>query len=78
MPTIDVEMARSLRGGMWQMMKDNFARSLTESLNRRDIISDTSNSVNNVKHTFSSWDNCMQANYCKYVDSRDIHGIQRY
>lgn len=65
MPTIDVEMARSLRGGLLEIMKENFARSVAETLRRRDIIGDTEQHVDNVKTAFSSWDNCMKAAYCK-------------
>ena len=57
MPSVDVAMARSLRGGVW----GSISSSLASSLAPRDIVGQ----VNDVKTAFSSWDNCMQATYCK-------------
>jgi hypothetical protein len=51
-------MARSLRGGVW----GSIATSLRPAMERRDIIGQ----ANDIKTAFSSWDNCMQANICKY------------
>ena len=41
-------MARSLRGGSWQIVKDTFARSVAVSLKQRDIISDAEGKVDDV------------------------------
>ncbi|ELR10321.1 hypothetical protein VC83_07952 [Pseudogymnoascus destructans] len=50
MPTIDVAMARSV------------PQEMLLGLQRRDLQA----SANNVKTSFSSWDNCMKATYCKW------------
>ncbi|OBT58270.1 hypothetical protein VE04_01558 [Pseudogymnoascus sp. 24MN13] len=50
MPTIDVAMARSV------------SREMLLGLQNRDL----ADSANNVKTSFSSWDNCMKATYCKW------------
>ncbi|TDZ27145.1 hypothetical protein C8035_v012021 [Colletotrichum spinosum] len=65
MPTIDVAMARSLRGGVW----GSVVSSLAATVEKRQIMStiqNAGNSVNDVKTAFSSWDNCMKADYCKW------------
>lgn len=59
MPAVDVAMERSLRRGFL----DLFVATLRPALERRDI----QGQITDVKTAFSSWDNCMQANYCKYV-----------
>ncbi|KAL2180463.1 uncharacterized protein P884DRAFT_80006 [Thermothelomyces heterothallicus CBS 202.75] len=58
MPTVDVAMERSLRRGVL----DLFVASLRPALERRDI----EGQISDVKTAFSSWDNCMQVNYCKW------------
>lgn len=63
MPSIDVAMVRSLRGGVTGIL----ARSLEQAFVRRSIISDAESNITDVKTAFSSWDNCMAAVYCKYV-----------
>ncbi|CAG8983333.1 hypothetical protein HYALB_00007461 [Hymenoscyphus albidus] len=55
MPHITTAMERSLRRGLGDYFFGSF-------LGRRAITDD----VNNVKNSFSSWDNCMQASYCKW------------
>ncbi|KFY99995.1 hypothetical protein V498_00363 [Pseudogymnoascus sp. VKM F-4517 (FW-2822)] len=50
MPTIDVAMARSV------------PRAMLLGLQQRGL----AESANDVKTSFSSWDNCMQATYCKW------------
>ena len=55
-------MARSLRGGVW----GSIAQSLHSSLARRDI-GDLQDKATDAATAFSSWDNCMEVNYCKYV-----------
>ena len=59
MPSIDVAMARSLRGGVWG--------SITESLNRSMAPRGLGDKAGEAAHALSSWDNCMQVTYCKYV-----------
>ncbi len=36
-------------------------------LESRDAITDVPGQIDDVKLAFSSWDNCMRANFCKYV-----------
>jgi hypothetical protein len=62
MPSIDVAMARSLRGGVWQIISD----SINNELVRRNIVDDTRTKVDDFKTAISSWDNCMAANFCKW------------
>ncbi|SPO00878.1 uncharacterized protein DNG_03626 [Cephalotrichum gorgonifer] len=62
MPTIDVAMARSLRGGVW----GSIAEGLQSSIAPRDVVGDIKNKASDAKLAFSSWDNCMQATYCKW------------
>lgn len=59
MPAVDVAMERSLRRGFL----DLFVASLRPALERRDL----AGQISDVRTAFSSWDNCMQVNYCKYV-----------
>ncbi|KAL2271283.1 hypothetical protein VTJ83DRAFT_654 [Remersonia thermophila] len=58
MPAVDVAMARSLRGGVL----DLFVASLRPAVERRSL----TDQINDVGTAFSSWDNCMQATYCKW------------
>ncbi|KAK4034162.1 hypothetical protein C8A01DRAFT_39376 [Parachaetomium inaequale] len=58
MPAVDVAMERSLRRGFL----DLFVASLRPALARRDV----AGQISDVKTAFSSWDNCMLANYCKW------------
>lgn len=67
MPAVDVAMQRSLRGGFIDLL----AASLRPVLQRRDI----QQQVTDVRTAFSSWDNCMQVNYCKYVASPSLSGV---
>lgn len=59
MPAVDVAMERSLRRGFL----DFLVASVRPALERRDI----QGQISDVKTAFSSWDNCMQVAYCKYV-----------
>jgi hypothetical protein len=59
MPTVDVAMARSLRGGIWGTL----VAGLSADMQKRQIVE----TANDVKTAFSSWDNCMKFTYCKYV-----------
>ena len=45
---------------------DLLAASLRPAFERRDAITDAQGQVNDWKTSFSSWDNCMNAVYCKY------------
>ena len=56
MPHITTSMQRSVRPGIGEMLFDSL-------LGKRGITDE----VNNVKDSFSSWDNCMNATYCKFV-----------
>lgn len=67
MPSIDVAMARSLRGGFWDTVRNSVARSVAADLARRDIINDAKGKVNDIATALSSWDNCMSVAWCKYV-----------
>lgn len=62
MPSIDVAMARSVRGGVGGII----ARSLQSAFEKRSLISSAESNITSVKDAFSSWDNCMAAVYCKY------------
>ncbi|KAL2158072.1 hypothetical protein VTH06DRAFT_4882 [Thermothelomyces fergusii] len=59
MPTIDVAMQRSLRRGVM----DLFVASLQPALVKKDL----AEQISDVKTAFSSWDNCMQVDYCKWT-----------
>lgn len=61
MPSIDVAMVRSVRGGV----VDILARSVQAGLAPRGVISEAQGQLSDIKLAFSSWDNCMQATYCK-------------
>ncbi len=56
-------MHKSVRRGVGEILVNN--------LLRRDISSE----VTNVKDSFSSWDKCMDATYCKFVDLSPTHGL---
>ena len=43
------------------------AAAMRPVLEGRGIVADAQNQVDDVKTAFSSWDNCMQAAYCKCV-----------
>ncbi|SPQ18284.1 d0b2a38b-8161-436b-bc96-16baac3e1365 [Thermothielavioides terrestris] len=58
MPAIDVAMERSLRRGFLDLL----VGSLRPAFGRRDITGE----ISDVKTAFSSWDNCIQVNYCKW------------
>lgn len=67
MPSIDVAMVRSLHGGVLGTLRDGLVRGVAASLTQRDAIGDAEDKVTDVKTAFSSWDNCMKADFCKYV-----------
>ncbi|KAH7162845.1 hypothetical protein B0J13DRAFT_615457 [Dactylonectria estremocensis] len=66
MPSIDVAMARSLRGSNWEVLKNLVARSVAAELSRRSVVDDATDKASDVATTFSSWDNCMEKAYCKW------------
>ncbi len=68
MSPVDEAMARSLHDGPWDRLRESVARSVYAHLVRRDVIEDTQDKVNDIKTALSSWDNCMAANFCKYVN----------
>lgn len=67
MSSIDAAMARSLQDGPWDRLRESVARSITAHLASRNIINDAQDKVTDIKTALSSWDNCMAANFCKYV-----------
>jgi hypothetical protein len=70
MPHIGAVMERSLQGemGFREAFVGLVARSVTAALEKRQI-GGISNSITDATTAFSSWDNCMAANFCKYVGS---------
>jgi hypothetical protein len=62
MPSVNVAMERSLRRGFFDLV----AASLRPALERRDTVGNVQGQISDVKTAFSSWDNCMNAVYCKY------------
>lgn len=67
MPSVDVAMVRSLHGGLLGTVRESLASSIVAEMVKRNIFTDTGDKISDVKNTFSSWDNCMAKNYCKYV-----------
>ncbi|WQF77964.1 Putative [PSI+] induction protein [Colletotrichum destructivum] len=65
MPTIDVAMARSLRGGVWGSVASSIAANI-ETRGITDTVNNAGNQINDVKTALSSWDNCMAVTYCKW------------
>ena len=61
MPSIDVAMARSVRGGALDLV----AAAIRPFVERRDTLTNVAGQIGDVRLAFSSWDNCMQANFCK-------------
>ena len=62
MPSIDVAMARSVRGGF----ADLVAAAVRPYLERREgTITNVAGQISDARTAFSSWDNCMQVNFCK-------------
>ncbi|KAH7328818.1 hypothetical protein B0I35DRAFT_473487 [Stachybotrys elegans] len=66
MSSIDVEMARSLQGGVWGTIRSAVARSIAADLERRQIIEDAADRISDIGTALSSWDNCMAVNWCQY------------
>ncbi|TQV99833.1 hypothetical protein V2A60_005263 [Cordyceps javanica] len=59
-------MARSLRPTAWEAISQVLARNLVAQAHKRDLVGNAEQKVTDVKTAFSSWDNCMQATYCKW------------
>ncbi|KAK7226441.1 hypothetical protein V2G26_014444 [Clonostachys chloroleuca] len=66
MPSIDLAMARSLEPSAWEKVSHSLARSVVSQMESRNIIDSVSNKVTDIRTALSSWDNCMNANFCKY------------
>lgn len=49
------------------MLRDSVVRSVAAGLTRRDVVGESEEKVQDVKTALSSWDNCMKADFCKYV-----------
>ncbi|KAI1455666.1 hypothetical protein F4805DRAFT_262226 [Annulohypoxylon moriforme] len=67
MPHIGVLMERSLQE---RSFKDAFvnllARSAIAAIDKRQTVSSITGDIKDAKTAFSSWDNCMQASFCKW------------
>lgn len=61
MPSVDVAMARSVKEGFLDLL----AASIRPGIDSRDVITDAQGHITDVKTAFSSWDNCMNASFCK-------------
>ncbi|CAK7228622.1 hypothetical protein SEUCBS140593_006976 [Sporothrix eucalyptigena] len=80
MPSIDVAMVRSV--ATRRSVLDVLASAMGPVLYGRDV-SDVEGKITDVKTAFSSWDNCMQADFCKgkknkYLDEPYIPPNQGY
>jgi hypothetical protein len=67
MPSVNVAMERSLRRSVMERFTDLLTASIRPAIGGRDAITDAQGKINDAKTAFSSWDNCMQAVYCKCV-----------
>jgi len=61
MPSIDVAMARSVRGGLLDLV----AAAVRPYVERRSTLTNVADQISDARTAFSSWDNCMQVNFCK-------------
>lgn len=66
MPSIDTAMVQSL--AKKRSVLDVLATAMGPVLYGRDV-ADVEGKITDVKTAFSSWDNCMQADFCKYVST---------
>lgn len=72
MPSIDVAMARSVRGGVGGILARSLqavfeeTRTVEVESEKRNVVSTATTGISSVKDSFSSWNNCMAAVYCKY------------
>ncbi|OTB08792.1 hypothetical protein M426DRAFT_7512 [Hypoxylon sp. CI-4A] len=67
MPHIGALMERSLQERSFRdAFADLLARSAIAALGKRQSVSSISDDIHDAKTAFSSWDNCMQASFCKW------------
>lgn len=68
MPHIGAAMERTLmpQRSLIDSALDLLARSVTAAMVKRDAVGDAKQQVTDVQTAFSSWDNCMQASFCKW------------
>jgi len=67
MPSVNIAMERSLQPSVADRFIALLSASLEPVVGRRDVVADAQNQISDVKTAFSSWDNCMNAVYCKSV-----------
>ncbi|KAB5563480.1 hypothetical protein GE09DRAFT_910403, partial [Coniochaeta sp. 2T2.1] len=66
MPSVKIAMERSLQPSVADRFMALLSASLEPVVGRRDVVADAQNQISDVKTAFSSWDNCMNAVYCKW------------
>ncbi|KAI1466636.1 uncharacterized protein F4812DRAFT_60204 [Daldinia caldariorum] len=67
MPHVGILMERSLQErSLRGAFMDLFARSAVAALGKRESAGSISGGIQDAKTAFSSWDNCMQADFCKW------------
>ncbi|KAI0392384.1 hypothetical protein F5Y17DRAFT_360911 [Xylariaceae sp. FL0594] len=67
MPHVGIAMERSLQHGSWKdAVVRLLARSASAALDKRQSTSDFPTQINDAATAFSSWDNCMKADFCKW------------
>ncbi|KAG4216622.1 hypothetical protein PC116_g34897 [Phytophthora cactorum] len=67
MPHVGILMERSLQErSLRDAFVDLFARSAVAALSKRQSLDSITGEIKDAKTAFSSWDNCMQASFCKY------------
>ena len=62
---------RTFREGLLDLIARSVAAGLVK---RQSAVDDVQDGVRDAKTAFSSWDNCMQASFCKY-DHRTEHPL---
>lgn len=68
MPHIGLAMERSLQHRSWADAVVNLlSRSAVAALGKRQSLDHISGDISDAATAFSSWDNCFQAAFCKYV-----------
>ncbi|OTB18445.1 hypothetical protein K445DRAFT_9399 [Daldinia sp. EC12] len=67
MPHVGILMERSLQErSLRDAFVDLFARSAVAALSKRQSLDSITGEIKDAKTAFSSWDNCMQASFCKW------------
>ncbi|KJZ73675.1 hypothetical protein HIM_07008 [Hirsutella minnesotensis 3608] len=66
MPSLDVAMARSLGETSLEQLRSALARRIAAGIDKRDVLTGAADTLFDAKTAFSSWDNCMKVNYCKW------------